>query len=132
MSAPDRAPQLTLLGRVTLTLLACALGLSIGWSSSPSHRLDALLAFAMAISAAVVCIELLRVGPERKLWLVSVSMGGPLGFLFMYPHTRLQAFAGVASWVALSVAAVCRRRRVALWCVVVCGAVLATRALPIG
>lgn len=114
MIAPEQPGRPTLLGRVTLSLLASALGLSIGWSWRSPHRLDPLLGLAMAVSAAIMCVEVLRVGPDRKQWVVPFTMGTMLVFLFTHPHTRLQAFAGVAAWAALSVATIYRRRRLAL------------------
>ncbi len=111
-------------------LLASVIGIGIGWNWKALHSADAAFALVMAVGSATVCIELLRLGPDRKLWLVSPNMGCALVFMFMFPHTRLQAFAGVATWIAASVASICRRRRAALWCVVVCAGVVAIRVAP--
>ena len=129
MTTPNPASAPVLGERLAFVVLASGVGIAIGWSFGASHQLDTFLALFMPVAAATFCIELLRVGPDRKQWAVPVMLGAPLTLLLMNPHRPVQAFAGIVSWLAVALACAARRRRLALWCVLLCAVVLATRAL---
>ncbi len=129
MTTPSEASAPILGERIAFAVLASGIGIAVGWSFGASHQLDTFLALFMPVAAATTCIELLRKGSDRKLWAVPVLIGAPLALLLMNPHRPVQTFAGIAGWLAIALACASRRRRVALWCVVLCSVVLATRAL---
>ena len=107
--------------KLLLACLAGAGGVAVGWTygAASNATFDTVLGLCLLGAATVMCLELLRKAPERKLWLVPLELG--LAFVMVLGHMPGSVFVllTVAGWAALLLATITRRRDAAMWCVLV-------------
>lgn len=138
---PERAPEGNhRLGRavpwivITALVLGVALGRFSGWFGTARGEqravVDGILALILVFTGTVQCSEIVRAGPDNRLLLACILLLVPLSAVYSEHLAPLRGTLGVvvtisatAIWLTLFAACLNLKRRLALWCVWLAGAV---------
>jgi hypothetical protein len=117
--------------KLLLACLAAATGIAVGWSygAAPNATFEIALGLCLLGAATVMCIELLRKAPDRKLWLVPLELGLAFAMVLRHMHGSVFIVLTAAGWAAVLFATLTRRRDAAIWCGVASAAVAAAGLL---